>query len=117
RLLSHHAVTDALGVLADLVVNEPAPRYQLRRPVAHVLHTHEISNHVVLRRRIRLVAQVDGSNCYANAAGHPVEERGGHAGISRSGSSEKEGRKRALRFRPDKISRTTGRLPDSDGFR
>src|ERR1700694_5890121 len=82
RLLADHAFTNYLCVhsLTDGVVYQPAPGEELRRHRPDVLNAHEIGEHVMVLRRLRVIAEIDGSNRDADPLCLPVEEApGGHA--------------------------------------
>src|SRR5882672_4469206 len=89
RLFPDHALTNDLGVdsLAHRVVNQPAPREQLRGHLPDVLDSHEIGEHVMALGRLRMIAQVDGSHRNADSFRLPVEEASrGHAVLGTSWS-------------------------------
>src|SRR5450759_524535 len=82
RLLADNAFADHFGVqsLPDRVVNKPAAGEELGRHSADVFDAHEIGEHVMALRRLRMIAEIDGSHGDANPFGLPVEKAsGGHA--------------------------------------
>src|SRR6266566_4746353 len=93
RLLSDDPFADDLCIdsLTNRVVNEPAPGQKLRRHFPDVLDSHEIREDVMALRRLRMIAEVDGSHGDANSFRLPVEEASrGHT------ASNPRGRVRAV---------------------
>src|ERR1700730_2869990 len=82
RMLADHAFANDLSVhsLANRVVYQPAAGKELRRHSPDVLDTHEIGEDVMALRRLRVIAEIDGSHRDADPFRLPVEEApGSHA--------------------------------------
>src|SRR5687767_10223167 len=67
RLLADDALSFDLDVLTRGIMDQPSPRHQLHHPRADILDSHEVREHVVLLRRVRLVPQVHRADSYADA--------------------------------------------------
>src|ERR1700680_858548 len=81
-LLTNHALANYFRVhsLANGVVSQPAAGKELRRHRPDILDAHEIGEYVVALRRLRVIAEIDGSHRDANPFRLPVEEApGSHA--------------------------------------
>src|SRR5687768_242710 len=74
-LLTDDALAFHLDVLARGIMYQPSPRHKLHHPRTDILYPNEVRKHVMLLRRLRLVAQVHRANGNADAEGFPVEER------------------------------------------
>src|SRR5690348_15796009 len=77
RLFANDAFPDDFGVdaLADGVVNQPAAREQLCGELADVFDAHEVREHVMTLRRLRMIAKVNRADRNTNSFRFPIEER------------------------------------------
>jgi hypothetical protein len=75
-LLAHHAFADdfRINAVADGIVDKPAASEELRCHHSHILDANEIGKDVVALRWLRVIAQIDGPHCDANAFRFSVEE-------------------------------------------
>ena len=76
RLLTDDSLALHLDVLARGIMNEPAPRDELSDAFSDILDANEIGEHVMLLRRLGLIAQVHRANGDADTGSFFVEEWG-----------------------------------------
>src|SRR6266550_5991257 len=69
RLFTDDALADHFRIhaFADRVMNEPPPGEKLCRHCTDVLDAHEIGEDVMALRRLRMVAEIDGSHGNSNS--------------------------------------------------
>src|ERR1700680_2689163 len=79
RLLADHSFADDLGIhsLPNGIVNQPAAREELRGHRANVFDADKVGEHVMALRWLRVIPEIDGSHCDANAFRFPVKEASG----------------------------------------
>src|SRR6476620_4478906 len=79
RLLADHALPDHFRVdsVPARVVNQPPPREKLCGESPDVFDAHEVREHVVALRGLRVIAKVNGSDSDTNSFGFTIEKAPG----------------------------------------